>query len=263
MAGLPRSGGTLISSILNQNPDIYVSPHSVLLNILGSAYNQYQSNDNKDSDQSKRIYNVIENIIPSFYGNDKEKYIIDKNFSWLDLHPYKILEYHLRSPIKIICPVRNIMEILASWNRLCDSDPQNKYDIEINKIDKTKRNLSDKRADYFMTVGNSENGIVGSIKNIKNFLYSELKENIMLVDYDDLTINTKQTINKIYEFLNISYFELDLLNLSTPHIYTDSWGIKNHHKVKGTIQKENYELSNIFSPSIIKKYSGLEFWKTK
>jgi hypothetical protein len=31
MAGLPRSGGTLLSSILSQNPDVYVSPQSTLL----------------------------------------------------------------------------------------------------------------------------------------------------------------------------------------------------------------------------------------
>jgi hypothetical protein len=67
MAGLPRSGGTLLSSILNQNPDIYVSPQSTLPNTLGAAYNQYQSKENKDYDQFQQIYNVMEMIIPKFY----------------------------------------------------------------------------------------------------------------------------------------------------------------------------------------------------
>ena len=76
MAGLPRSGGTMLSSILNQNPNIYVSPQSALPNTLGSTYNQYQSDENKDSNQWDSIYRVIEMIIPTFYGGREEKYII-------------------------------------------------------------------------------------------------------------------------------------------------------------------------------------------
>ena len=34
LGGLPRSGNTLLSALLNQNPDIYVSPLSPLLNNL-------------------------------------------------------------------------------------------------------------------------------------------------------------------------------------------------------------------------------------
>jgi len=261
MAGLPRSGGTMLSSILSQNPDIYVSPQSVLPNTLGATYNQYQSKENKDSDQWDSIYRVMEIIIPTFYGGHKETYIIDKNFSWLDAHPYVILENHLKNPLRVICPVRNVMGILASWNRLCENDPKNSYDPEINKVDKTKRPMADKRADYFMTMGGDENGIRIGIENMKRVLHPQFKDNIMLVDYDDLTTNTEETVDKVYDFLGIPHYQVDLSNLSTPHTYTDHWGVKDHHKVKKIIQRENYVLEDIFSPSIIKKYSGLEFWK--
>jgi sulfotransferase len=261
MAGLPRSGGTMLSSILNQNPDIYVSPQSVLPNMLGAAYNQYQSKENKDSDQWDNIHRVMEIIIPTFYGGYNEKYIIDKNFSWLEGHPYVILEHHLKNPIRVVCPVRNVIDILASWNRLCENDPNNKYDPEINKVDKTKRPMADKRADYFMTMGGEENGIRNSIENMKRILYPQFKNNIMLIDYDDLTNNTKETVEKVYDFLGIPHYDADLDNLSTPHTYTDHWGVEGHHRVKKTVQRENYILEDIFSPSIIKKYSGLEFWK--
>jgi sulfotransferase len=261
MAGLPRSGGTMLSSILNQNPDIYVSPQSVLPNTLGSTYNQYSSRENKDSDQWDNIYRVMEMIIPTFYGGYKEKYIIDKSFSWLEPHPYVILEHHLKNPIRVICPVRNVVDILASWNRLCENDPNNKFDPAILQKDKTKRSMADKRADYFMSIGDAENDIRKGIENMKRILHSQLKNNIMLVDYDDLILDTENTVNKVYDFLGIEHYDANLDNLSTPHTYTDHWGVKNHHKVKKTVQRENYVLEDIFSPSIIKKYSGLEFWK--
>lgn len=262
MAGLPRSGGTLMASILSQNPDVYVSAQSTLPNMLGSAYNQYQSKENKDADQFQNIYSVMETIIPTFYSGNSEKYIIDKNFSWLDPHPYVILERHLKNDIRVICPVRDILGILASWNRLCEKDKHNEYDKEILKNYKDKRPMADRRAQFFMEKGNSEeNGILQGIENLKRILYPQFKDNILLVDYDDLTQNTVDSIAKVYDFLEIEHFDHTFDNLSTPHQYTDTWGVKDHHKVKSTIIREDNDYSKIFSQDIIKKYSGMEFWK--
>ena len=261
MAGLPRSGSTLLASILNQNPDIYVSAQSPLPNILGAAYNQYQSKENLDSSRFDDIYNVVDNIIPLFYEKHPEKYIIDKNFSWLDPHPYVILEHHLKNNIKVICPVRDVMEILASWNKLCENDKNNEYDKLIIKGDKSKRSMADKRADFFINISGEESGIKNSIEAMKRALYPQFKDNILLVEYNDIVIKTKETIEKIYGFLEIEKFEHTFNYLKTTHEYNDIWGAKGHHEVKPEIQKEEYDLSKIFSDSVIKKYSGLEFWK--
>jgi len=260
MAGLPRSGGTLLSSILNQNSDIYVSPHSTLLNTLGAAYNQYQSKEHQDSNQFDSIYAVMETIIPTFYSVRSEKYIIDKNFSWLDGHPYLILENHLKNDIRVICPVRDVLGILASWNKLCENDPNNKYDKAIDIKYRDKSSISDKRARYFMETGDEENEILKGIENLKRVLYPEFKDNILLVDYDDLTKDTENTINRVYDFLEIPEYAHTYNSLSTPHQYEDIWGAKNHHKVKQTIMREDYDYEKIFSLAIIKQYSGLEFW---
>jgi sulfotransferase len=261
MAGLPRSGSTLLASILNQNPDIYVSAQSPLPNMLGAAYNQYQSKENLDSSRFDDIYNVVDNIIPLFYEKHPEKYIIDKNFSWLEPHPYVILEHHLKNDIKVICPVRDVMEILASWNKLCENDKNNEYDKLIMKGDKSKRRMSDKRADFFMNISGEESSIRNSIENMKRVLYPQFKDSIMLVEYNDIVLNTKETIEKIYDFLGVEQFEHTFNSLKTTHEYNDIWGAKGHHEIKPEIKKEEYDLFKIFSKQTIDKYSGLEFWK--
>jgi len=261
MAGLPRSGSTLLASILNQNPDIYVSAQSPLPNMLGAAYNQYQSKENLDSSRFDDIYNVVDSIIPLFYEKHPEKYVIDKNFSWLEPHPYVILEHHLKNDIKVICPVRDVMEILASWNKLCENDKNNEYDKIIIKGDKSKRSIADKRADYFMNLDNEESGIRNSIENMKRILYPQFKDNIMLVEYDDLVSNTSETIDRVYEFLGIESFRHSFADMKTTHEYKDIWGVKGHHEIKPNIEKEEYDLTKIFSEDTIRKYSGLEFWK--
>ena len=73
MAGMPRSGSTLLASILSQNPDMYVSAQSPLPNMLGAAYNQYQSKESLDHNRFDDIYNVVDNIIPLFYEKHPER----------------------------------------------------------------------------------------------------------------------------------------------------------------------------------------------
>jgi sulfotransferase len=262
MAGLPRSGSTLLASILNQNPDIYVSAQSPLPNMLGAAYNQYQSKENLDSSRFDDIYNVVDNVIPLFYEKHPEKYIIDKNFSWLEPHPYVILEHHLKNDIKVICPVRNVLEILASWNRLCENDKNSEYDKIIRQNDNTNRKMPDRRADFFMNANSEEQkGIVNGIENMKRILYPQFKDQIMLVEYDDLVNDTENMISGIYDFLGIEKYQHDFSLITNPHEYKDIWGVKNHHTIKSKISKEDYDFESIFSADTIKKYSGLEFWK--
>lgn len=262
MAGLPRSGGTMLSAILNQNPEIFVSPHSILPGVIGDTYLRYQSDENMDSNQSQspNIYNVLEEIIPLFYKGNKERFIIDKNFSWTEPHPYAILRHHLKNPIKIICPVRNILDILASWNRLCENDKKNKYDLEIMKDDRTRRPMADKRADYFMKVGGSDDGIMANLDGMKHVAQFSTSD-LMLIDYDDLTSDINRVVEGVYNFLGIDHYNHNFDNIKNPHTFTDSWGVKDHHVVRPVVQRREYDIDQIFSPSTIKKYSGLEFWK--
>jgi sulfotransferase len=92
-------------------------------------------------------------------------------------------------------------------------------------------------------------------------LYPEFKDNILLVDYNNLTTNTEDTLEKVYTFLGIEPYEHVLDNLKTTHTYTDHWGVKGHHEIKPKVRKTEHDLGNIFLPSTIQKYSGLEFWK--
>jgi hypothetical protein len=47
MAGLPRSGSTLLSAILNQNPDVYSGPQTDFPSMMLSIYHENQSHFNR------------------------------------------------------------------------------------------------------------------------------------------------------------------------------------------------------------------------
>ena len=142
-----------------------------------------------------------------------------------------------------------------------NNDPNNSYDPIIKKNDNSRLPIADKRANFFMNLGDEEGGILKNLEDLKRVLYPQFKDQILLVDYDDLTRDTESTIEDIYEFLEIENYAHNFNNMKTPHEYNDIWGAKDHHTVKSNISREEYDLSKIFLPQTIKKYSGLEFWK--
>ena len=79
MAGLQRSGATAISSILNQNPDVYASPSSPLFPMLTKASEAFKLPQNVDYNRDSGISAVVNNIANNFYSDHEQKYIIDKN----------------------------------------------------------------------------------------------------------------------------------------------------------------------------------------
>ena len=238
MSGLPRSGGTLLSSILNQNTDIYCSAESTLAPMMMAIDDQHNSKSNLDSDRSKDINNVISNTPSLFYQDYDEKYIIDKSFLWLEPAGYSLIEKNIKNDIKIICLVREPLEIFASWNRISRG---NKSPDDI--------------ANFF------QQDVFNGISNMKRIIAENKQESLLILDYNDLVDQPTHSLKRVYDFLNIESFDHDFNNLNNAHVHTDAWGMKDQHKVKNVLSKEKYDIESIFSNKIIEKYSKLNFWR--
>ena len=85
LSGLPRSGSTLLSSILNQNPDIYCSPEQSL--ICDFLYQNEQYFDISEEYQSWTNESGKNQILKSVIQND----IVIKPCSKRDRQTY----YHI------------------------------------------------------------------------------------------------------------------------------------------------------------------------
>ena len=76
LAGMQRSGATVLSAILNQNPDVWVSPASPLYRMMSTQIQSYNELENKDYNRDTAIDNVIKNIPHNFYADKQVKYIM-------------------------------------------------------------------------------------------------------------------------------------------------------------------------------------------
>ena len=69
MAGLQRSGATVLSAILNQNPDLWVSPASPLFQMMVKQTVSFDEVQNKDFDRSESIPSVISSTPHTLFRN--------------------------------------------------------------------------------------------------------------------------------------------------------------------------------------------------
>jgi sulfotransferase len=259
MAGLPRSGSTLLSAILNQNPDIMVSANSDVSSLMLSLNNVASVSESFHAGFEPLGYqNVIHKLPEVFYSHIDKPYIIDKNRNWGTPDNLQVAA-SFSSKIKIIAPVRPILEILASFVNLAEKNPDNFIDkfasnYPVNQF----RSRNDARCDALMAANHH---IEMNIMSIASALNPEHREKFHFVAYEDLVSKPEKVIEAIYEFLEIPKFEHSYKDLNWKIMPKEAeiYGIPELHKVRPKIDKSKTDVS-VLSKYIQNKYgSTLDF----
>ena len=100
--------------------------------------------------------------------------------------------------------------------------------------------------------------------NIQNQGLSNHTNFLHFVEYNDLINNTENTINGIYNFLELPTYKHRYDNIeNTLQEDIKAYGMPEMHDVRPTISRSKNNPLEILSDNIIKKYSGLEFWRQK
>lgn len=263
MAGLPRSGSTLLSSILNQNPKFYSGPSSPVISTMLAIENNLSYDELYLAyPKPQQASQIISNVLPTFYSDINKPVIFDKNRSWVD-RPQYISGYFGIEP-KILCPVRNIDEILTSFISMHRRNPY-KGNGKISFLDEMliKSNIplnDDSRCEFLA----SSMGILGqSYIGLKSIFEKGYEKIVHLIEYDDLINQPKETMQKIYNFLGEEYFEHDFKNIENLHRERDQeiYGFSDMHDVRKHIDKISDDPKKVLSERIIKQCKGAEFWR--
>ncbi len=259
MAGLPRSGSTLLKSILNQNPIIHTEPVSPVLELT-----HYTNEYFKDSEQylgypkPKSAHKVVSSIIDNYYHEVEKPIVIDHCRAWSN--NIEMIKTFITPMPKIICPVRNITEILTSFITMIRRNSDQVSFIDQHLIEMGLPINDDNRCHYLM----SKDGIVEQAlwAQSQAFIRGDDKKHLFMVEYDDIVKNPKTTMEKIYEFLDLEYYEHQFSNIENSHReIDDQWYLKDMHHVRKTIKKQSKSPQDVLSKTILDTYSNLEYWK--
>jgi sulfotransferase len=257
LSGLPRSGSTLLSSILNQNPKIYSGPGSPVVDLMFGAETFLRKCEQlRAYPNDNFIQTHISSIIKDFYKDIEKEVIIDKSRAWPN--NINLIQKYITDDVKIICTVRDIKEILTSFIKI---NKEGLSFIDQNLITEKKDLTTENRCDHLM----SDDGVVSnSLGSIYKCFERKEEKNLLFVEYNDLIENSEKTFEKIYNFLNMDYFNHNFENiLQKFNINDDVYGLKNMHDVYKKIKKSTTanEVENILTERVIQKCKGLEFWR--
>ena len=241
MAGLPRAGSTLLSTLLNQNPRLYSGPSSPVLGAMYVTHDNFIANELYTGyPKPDSVNKIVGSIIENWYYDIDKPVVIDKNRAWCARVPF--IEGYIQQEAKIIVPVRRVDEILASILTMIKRNPFQEGQPRINFVDEqlVKSNIpinDENRCQYVLT---SQGGIVWeSLNAVKMGVDEGHGKKFHYVDYNDLVNDPQTELNKIYTFLGEESFEHSFDNLSNQHREDDitTYGLGDMHKVHSILEK--------------------------
>lgn len=221
LSGLPRSGSTLLTAILAQNPLIYSEGNSALAQYMWDAHSVSNSSASEMLRANRRSettpYDIVSELPYLYYKNTDCPIVIDKCRGWTSPDNLMLIRKYITTEPKFIILTRSITEIVQSIamlrlrNGLAETNYEELLSVHANFIWRPFEALQHARC-----LGGPE------------FLF---------VDYSEIVSDTQATLEKIYNFCGWAAFTHDLDNITNDNQEDDSaYGLLGMHDVRRTVQ---------------------------
>ena len=253
ISGLPRSGSTLLSAILRQNPRFQagiISPMSRLCqSIIGQVSAGTELSGVVDEAQRERL---LRGLFESYYADCQEEVIFDTNRSWTANMPTLA---RLFPDARLICVVRDVSWVMDSLERQFRANA-----FEHTRLFKTSGERSTVYSRVAALAGPTR--LVGfAWTALREACYSEHAERIVIVEYERLVRQPEKVIGLLYDFFEEPVFEHDFSNVvfDAPE-FDAQLGLTGLHQVHRTVAPR--PRSTVLPPDLFEKYDQLAFWRT-
>jgi hypothetical protein len=241
----------LLTSILNQNPDVGCTPNSITLDIMKDIFFLKRTDVFLNYPDHKSLDNVLDAVYSAYYKNWNFKYIIDRGPAGTKGN-LTLLKKHFKQEIKIIFLVRPLLEVLASWITWAEKTPNNFIRQKTRNPTEACHNLM-----------REDGQIMKIMRCMQNLLKPENKHHVHFVDYKEIVEKPIATLKRIYKFLGIPPFKHRFINLEQVKVnglgYDDTIMGKDMHTIKTKKLIKSKTNINILPPEIIKHYGKIKF----
>jgi sulfotransferase len=254
ISGLPRSGSTLLSGILLQNPRFHAgmtSPVGSLCSaVLGtvSAGSEFAPVVGRDKRKA-----LLHGLFDSYYADVGKEVIFDTNRGWSARLP---LVRDLFPDAKVIACVRNVAWIMDSFERMYRANP-----YEFTRLfgaagaRGTVYSRLEGLAQHDQTVGHAWSAL-------REAFYGEHAKSLLVVDYELLARAPAKVMPLIYDFLGEPHFGHDFDNVEyDAEEFDQQLGAPGLHKVKAQVKFT--PRPTILPPDLFDKFNQMSFWNDK
>ncbi len=228
IAGLPRSGSTLLSNILGQNPEIRAEGNSALATLM---WESQVACDVKGVEQLMAtgkfpsLKNRLLSELPSiYYAEAQEPIIFDKCRKWCSHENMQVIKNHITQKPKVIVVVRPVEEIVKSFVNLHKLNGK-PFNVKNNLMDRDKNPI-----------------LVESILSVRDAI-NNCDDDFLFIKYSDLVDDAESVLKKIYKFCELDYFNHTFTNIVDRCLEDDAvYGLIGMHSVRQSISKKSYDI---------------------
>lgn len=219
LSGLPRSGSSLLSAILSQNPEIHAEGNSAVCQLMWDMQQSCETTAREQLQANCRMADqdaLVASIPAIYYRRVKAMHIVDKCRSWTLPANMQMLRRYITDDPKVIVLTRPLDEIVASFVRLREANGWT-GDLEAGLLEPGSEPIM-----------RSLDGVeIAKATNRGEFLF---------IEYAELVSDTSAVLASIYEFCGFEPFTHDLSNIVNLHPEDDSvYGLLGMHDVRPSI----------------------------
>jgi sulfotransferase len=230
---MPRSGSELLQVILHQNPKIYASSTSPLLEYQYAARGNYELPEVKSQDpvlMQKAFIEMCKYMAHGYYKSITDRKIVcDKNRGWV--HYYEWVE-QWNPNTKMVCMVRDLRSVIASMERIYRNNrhrptgPDNPQELANMTVEQ--------RTMHWLNT----QPIGLALSRTLDIIQKGLDQKILFIKYETLISEPQKTMNRIYDYIEEERYQHDFNNLKK-EVYEDSshFGVYGDHNVSTFIKK--------------------------
>lgn len=252
LAGLPRSGSTLLTGILNQNPRFYSNIQDPLCEMIRPCVDTLRTQAYKTVVSQEIMRNTLLGAIEGFYRHLDQEVVFNMNRMWPQIPEYLV---QLDPNFKMICCMRDYVSVLNSLEHLYK-----------------RRSLLSPSTDHPMYGTNTysvwhrtnwlaqESFVRAAYNGIQEMYYGQYRSHMLLVEYDALVNHPEQTMRKVYDFIEEPYYTHDFDCVEhTDEEYDSAVGLPGLHTIKRKVAPTTTPM--ILPPDLVQAYSNWEFWR--
>ena len=253
ISGTPRSGSTLLSAILRQNPEFYANISSPVLAMLNGVYNALGAQQEwapMSTDEQRAA--SMKSVISGYFEHlGPDKVVFDTNRGWTAKASTLARLY---PNARIIACVREFSWIVDSFERLYQQSP-----LLMSKLfTMTNGNSVYARTD---TLGGLQGTVGFPSHAVREAVFGPHASKLILVDYEALAREPARTMEHIYRVLELTPFKHDFANVEfdAADEFDAQLGVPGLHTIRRKV--EYVERKTILPPDIFERFRGGDYWR--
>lgn len=250
ISGLPRSGSTLLSAILRQNPRF----HAMMTSPVGGIYVATLEALSRKNEAAVFITqaqkrDLLTGVFRNYYRSIEREVVFDTNRIWCSKMPAVT---QLFPAAKLICCVRHVPWIMDSVERL----------VRRNAFDLSGMFGYEGGGTVYSRVNRlaGSDGMVGfALDCLREAFYGGWPDRMILVTYEALTRDPAGSMAQLYDFIGEPRFEHDFANVEySAEDFDAGLGSPGLHTVRREVGFE--ERPTILPPELFRRFENDAFW---